>query len=113
MMQLGQEIEEAGIIAGAGWLTRMRRLVLPLQRSGLLNALILPFISAMRELSMVVILITPGTQLLTTLTFRYSDYGFYHMSNAVVLLLVVVILVMTNIMKKLTGSELSEGLGGN
>jgi hypothetical protein len=35
------------------------------------------------------------------------------MSNAVVLLLVVVILVMTNIMKKLTGSELSEGLGGN
>ena len=113
MMQLGQEIEEAGIIAGAGWLTRMRRLVLPLQRSGLLNALILPFISAMRELSMVVILITPGTQLLTTLTFRYSDYGFYHMSNAVVLLLVIVILVMTNIMKKLTGSELSEGLGGN
>jgi iron(III) transport system permease protein len=66
----------------------------------------------MRELSMVVILTTPGTELLTTLTFRYSDYGFYHMSNAVVLLLVVIIVVMQYIMQKITGSDLSEGLGG-
>lgn len=112
MLQLGHEIEEAGVIAGARWFTRMRRLILPLQKSGLLGALMLPFISAMRELSMVVILITPGTELLTTLTFRYSDYGYYHMSNAVVLLLVVIIVVMTYIMQKITGSELSEGLGG-
>ncbi len=112
MMQLGHEVEEAGIIAGAGWFTRMRRLILPLQRSGLLSAVMLPFISAMRELSMVVILTTPGTQLLTTLTFQYSDYGFLHMSNAVVLLLVVIIVIMQFILQKITGSDLSEGLGG-
>ena len=112
MMQLGHEIEEAGIVAGASWLTRMRRLILPLQRSGLLNGILLPMVSAMRELSLIIILITPGTHLLTTLTFKFTDYGYYSVSNALLLINIALVLVSTVIVQKITKDDLSKGLGG-
>jgi iron(III) transport system permease protein len=112
MMQLGHEIEEAGIIAGASWFTRMRRLIMPLQKSNLLSGILLPMVSAMRELSLLIILITPGTHLLTTLTFKYTDYGYYSISNALLLINIFVVLVLTIIVQKITKSDLSKGLGG-
>ncbi len=112
MMQLGHEIEEAGIISGAGWFTRMRRLILPLQKNNLINGVLLPLVSAMRELSLLIILITPGTHLLTTLTFKYTDYGYYSISNALLLINIFIVLVLTIIVQKITKSDLSEGLGG-
>ncbi|MFW6287945.1 MAG: ABC transporter permease, partial [bacterium] len=112
MMQLGDEIEEAGIIAGAGWFTRMKRLIMPLQRSSILSSILLPLISAMRELSLIIILITPGTQLLTTLTFQYTDYGFYSISNALLLINIFIVLILTILVQKITGADMAEGLGG-
>jgi iron(III) transport system permease protein len=112
MMQLGHEIEEAGIVAGASWSTRMRRLIFPLQRSGLLSGILLPMVSAMRELSLIIILITPGTHLLTTLTFQFTDYGYYNISNALLLINIVLVLLSTALVQKLTKNDLSEGLGG-
>lgn len=112
MLQLGHEIEEAGIISGASWFTRMKRLILPLQKSGLLSGILLPMVSAMRELSLLIILITPGTHLLTTLTFKYTDYGFYSISNALLLINIFIVLVLTMVVQKITGSDLSKGLGG-
>ena len=112
IMQLGHEIEEAGIVAGASWFTRMRRLILPLQKSALLNGILLPMVSAMRELSLLVILITPGTHLLTTLTFKYTDYGYYSYSNALLLINVLVVLVSTIIIQRITKADPSKGLGG-
>ncbi len=112
MMQLGHEIEEAGIISGAGWFTRMRRLILPLQKNNLINGVLLPLVSAMRELSLLIILITPGTHLLTTLTFKYTDYGYYSISNALLLINIFIVLVLTIIVQKITKSDLSKGLGG-
>lgn len=111
MLQLGHEIEEAGIIQGAGWFTRMRRLIFPLQSSGMLSGILLPLISAMRELSLIIMLITPGTQLLTTLTFKFTDYGYYSMSNALLLINIFVVLVMTVLIQRFTGGDLTEGLG--
>ena len=112
MMQLGHEIEEAGIVAGAGWSTRMRRLILPLQRSSLLSGILLPMVSGMRELSLIIILITPGTHLLTSLTFKFTDYGYYSISNALLLINILLVLVATIGVQKLTKNDLSAGLGG-
>lgn len=112
MMQLGHEIEEAGIVAGAGWFTRMRRLIFPLQRGGLLSGILLPMVSAMRELSLIIILITPGTHLLTSLTFKFTDYGYYSISNALLLINILLVLVLTIGVQKITGDDLSKGLGG-
>jgi len=85
---------------------------LPLQKSALLNGILLPMVSAMRELSLLVILITPGTHLLTTLTFKYTDYGYYSYSNALLLINVLVVLVSTIIIQRITKADPSKGLGG-
>ena len=48
MTQLGKEAEEAARIAGAGWFTRIRRIVVPVQAAPLATGILLPFISGIR-----------------------------------------------------------------
>ena len=61
MMQVGPEPEEAGMVLGAGFWRRTVSILAPLQKSALVVAIILPFITGMKELSLVVMLVTPGT----------------------------------------------------
>ena len=77
-----------------------------------MNGILLPMVSAMRELSLIIILITPGTHLLTTLTFKFTDYGYYSVSNALLLINIALVLVSTVIVQKITKDDLSKGLGG-
>lgn len=65
----------------------------------------------MRELSLVVLLVTPGTQLATTITLRYTDRGWYPYTNAVTVILVVTVLVTEYISRKIMKTDLAKGLG--
>lgn len=112
MMQVGPELEEAAVMFGARWTTRMRRIIFPLQKSSFFSGLLLPFISAMRELSLVVLLVTPRTQTATAITLRFTDRGWYPYSNAIMLLIVVTILATTIISRKLMKTDLAKGIGG-
>jgi iron(III) transport system permease protein len=112
MMQLGRDPEEAAQVCGARWHTRMRRVVMPIQKGALVTGIVLPFISGMKELSVVIMLTTSGTQLLTTLSINLVDDGYTQLSNAAVLVIAVVTFGMTYIVQKLTGSNLASGLGG-
>ena len=111
MMQLGREPEEAGQIVGAGWLRRMRSIVLPIQRGALVSAILLPFISGIKGLSLVVVLAVPGTDLLTTYAIRLVDYGYSQAANAVVVMLCVVAFTGTMLVQKIGKSNLSDGMG--
>jgi iron(III) transport system permease protein len=111
MMQLGREPEEAAQTLGAGWFTRMRRIVLPIQRGALASAILLPFVSGVQGLSLVIILATPGTQLLTTLSMNLVDNGYTHAANGVVIIICAVALAGTWAAKKLFRADLSSGLG--
>jgi len=57
----------------------------------------------------VVLLVTPGTQVATAITLRYTDRGWYPYTNAVMVLIVLAVLVTTYISRKLHGYRLSEG----
>lgn len=111
MMQLGREPEEAGQIAGAGWFRRMRSIVLPIQRGALVSAILLPFISGIKGLSLVVVLAVPGTDLLTTYAIRLVDYGYSQAANAVVVMLCVVAFAGTMLVQKIGKASLSDGMG--
>lgn len=111
MMQLGRDPEEAGQIVGAGWFRRMRSIVLPIQRGALVSAILLPFISGIKGLSLVVVLAVPGTDLLTTYAIRLVDYGYSQAANAVVLMLCVVAFTGTMVVQKIGKSNLSDGIG--
>lgn len=99
-------------MAGAGWLTRIRRILFPIQKSTYFSGMLLPFISVTRELSLLILLVTPGTQLATTITLRYTDRGWYPYTNAMVLLLVVIVILSTILSRRLLKTDLAKGLGG-
>ncbi len=112
MMQVGPELEEAAIVAGASWWTRMRRILFPVQKASYFSGMLLPFISVTRELSLLILLVTPATQLATTITLRYTDRGWYPYTNAMVLLLIVIVVTSTALSRKLMKTDLAKGLGG-
>ncbi|MEU4549275.1 ABC transporter permease [Nonomuraea dietziae] len=112
MMQLGREPEEAAQIAGASWWQRMRRIIFPIQKGALVTGIVLPFVSGLKELSIVIMLTTTGTQLLTTLSIGLVDYGYTQLANAVVLMIALISFTMTYLTQRLTKSSLASGLGG-
>jgi iron(III) transport system permease protein len=110
MMQLGKEPEEAAMICGAPWHARLLRIVVPIQKSALMTGILLPFISGMKELSLIVMLASPGTELLTTQVLRYNDYAYVQLANATVLVIVALIFILTLVVQRVTGSGLAAGL---
>lgn len=102
MLQIGGELEEAGEIAGAGWGTRFRKIIFPLSIRGAMTGFILVFITVMRELALIILLITPETRTLTTMTFRYQEQGYVQFSSAISLLVVIIIFAGSFLANKLT-----------
>jgi iron(III) transport system permease protein len=88
VVQIGQELEEAAELQGASWLTRFRRVVLPLTSSGVIAGMMITFITIMRELALIIILITPATRVLMTMSYRYTEEGQIQLSNALVLIVI-------------------------
>jgi iron(III) transport system permease protein len=112
MMQLSTQIEEAGEIIGIGWFKRMRKLVVPIQKSSFISGYLLPFTSCMRELSLFVLLVTPANRVLTTLLFYYNEKGWNQYSNAINLMIVLIVLIINGIVNKVTGASIDKGIGG-
>jgi iron(III) transport system permease protein len=76
------------VVLGAGWLRRFRKIILPLGKSGFIAGFLLTFITVMRELSLIILLVTPRTELLTTLIFRYAEQSIPQFTNALALVIV-------------------------
>jgi iron(III) transport system permease protein len=112
MMQLGKDPEEAAQVVGAGWLRRMVRIVIPIQKGALATGVLLPFISGIKGLSLFVVLAVPSTDVLTTFSLRLVDYHYTQAANAVVLIIAALAYFGALLGQKLTRSNLAQGLGG-
>jgi len=112
MMQVGRELEEAAQVAGANAWLRFRRIIFPLTASGFVSGFLLTFITTMRELSLIILLVTPATQLLASQTMRYVEAGRDQMANIVILILVAITLTGNFVIGRFSrGSSLKKGLG--
>ncbi|NLD43022.1 MAG: ABC transporter permease subunit, partial [Chloroflexi bacterium] len=109
--QVGRELEEAGQVAGAALWQRFRRIIFPLTSAGFVSGFLLTFITTMRELSLIILLVTPSTQVLASQTMRYTENGDEQMANAVVLILVTLVLVGNLVIGRFRGGSLRRGLG--
>ncbi|RTE10906.1 iron ABC transporter permease [Paenibacillus whitsoniae] len=112
MLQISGELEEAAKLHGASWPRRFLNIIMPLSRKGLLSAFLLLFISAMKELDLIILLVTPKTSTLTTLTFRYAEKGYQQYANAVVIIIITLIMLTHFIATKYGKADLSKGIGG-
>lgn len=92
MLQIGSELEEASETLGAGWITRFKKIILPLSIQGAISGFVLVFITVMRELSLIILLVTPETRTLTTMTFRYQEQGYSQFSSAISVLIIVIVI---------------------
>jgi iron(III) transport system permease protein len=112
MMQVGRELEEAAMVTGANAWQRFRRVIFPLTRNGFMSGFLMTFITTMRELSLVILLVTPATQLLASQTMFYTENGDAQMANVVILILIAIVVIGNFIIGKFArGGSLRKGLG--
>ena len=111
MLQVGRELEEAAAVAGANAWVRFKRIIFPLTSTGFVSGFLLTFISTMRELSLIILLVTPTTQVLASQTMRYIENGNEQQANAVILVLITLVLIGNFIIGRFRGGSLKKGLG--
>lgn len=111
MLQVGRELEEAAEVAGANAWLRFKRVIFPLTRSGFVSGFLLTFITTMRELSLIILLVSPTNQVLASMTMRYTENGNEQKADAVILLLIAIILFVNFLINRVKGGGLEKGLG--
>jgi len=111
MLQVGRELEEAAQVANANAWQRFRRIIFPLTSPGFVSGFLMTFITTMRELSLIILLVTPSTQVLASMTIRYLENGDTQMANAVIVILVALVLIGNFIITRFRGGSLKKGLG--
>jgi iron(III) transport system permease protein len=103
MLQVSGEMEEAAQTLGAGWFYRMRRIMFPLIAKGMVAGFTFVFVTSVRELSLIITLVTPETMTLTALTLRFEELLLVQFSSAITVLLIVVTLIAVAILNRFGG----------
>src|SRR5262249_59843245 len=83
LMQIHRELEEASWVCGRGVLGTIRAIVLPLARPGVIAAMTLLFILAIRELGSSLFLYTSNTMVMAVLLLDYYKGGNIGLTAAV------------------------------
>jgi len=111
MVQVGKELEEAAMVAGANAWLRFKTILFPLIRGGFVSGFLLTFITTMRELSLIILLVTPATQVLASMTMRYTENGTEQKADAVIILLIALVFFGNWIISRFRAGSLEKGLG--
>ena len=111
MMQISGEIEEAAMIQNIPWHKRMLRIIIPIQKSSIISGYMLPFMTALRELTLFMLLCSQ-TRIVTTMLDYFDEMGLYAFSSGINLMLIMFILICNALVNKATGSSLDKGIGG-
>lgn len=99
MHQIGQELEEAAILEGASLFCRFRKIIYPLARPGIIAGMLLVITTTVRELSLFILLMTPGNRVLTAQTLTYSEIGARQLSNALMTFIIILCLALAGAVK--------------
>ncbi len=110
ILQIDKSLEESAQIEGMRWFKRFRKIIFPLSQSGFFSGMLLTFITSMRELSLIILLVTPGTRVLTTIIFAYEDQDMVQHANGVTLILMLIIVSANFIMRRFFGSKSIMGI---
>lgn len=105
MHQIDVTLEEAAELHGAHWAKRFFRIILPLTKSGFLSAFILTFITTMRALDEIALLVTPQTRTMTSIIFRFQQQGFTQHAYGITVLIVIITLVCNYLARRLGGRD--------
>jgi iron(III) transport system permease protein len=99
--QLKAELEEAAMTSGAGMLTMMRRIIIPLMLPTLVGGALYVFLLASRIMSMAAILYTPDSMVLSIFIYQLWTEGTLPQVGALAVLMVFGLTIITIISRKL------------
>jgi iron(III) transport system permease protein len=111
LMQIHRELEEAAWICGKGLLGTIRTIVLPLARPGVIAAMTLLFILAIRELGSSLFLYTSKTMVMAVLLLDYYEGGNIGITAAFSLVQTALLGVLIGIAHVLSRGSADSGIG--
>ena len=103
MHQIDPSLEEVAIVHRIGWAKRFAKIIFPLAKSGVLSAMLLNFITTMRTLDLVILLVTPKTTLMTSVIFRYAEQGFVQHSYGLMVIIIFIVITGHLVLSKIGG----------
>ena len=111
LLQIHRELEEASWICGKGLLGTIRTIVLPLARPGVIAAMTLLFILAIRELGSSLFLYTSNTMVMAVLLLDYYEGGNVGITAAFSLVQTVLLGVLIGVAHMLSRGGTDSGVG--
>ena len=109
MLQISTELEEAAQVENAGFLRRFFKIVFPLSKGGMISGFMLVFISIMKELDLIVILMTPSQQTLPYMAYAYSAENLIQLSSAVTIVMFVLVFFVYWFANTFTDADITKG----
>jgi len=89
-VQIHSHLEESSLVCGAGPLTTMRRIIVPLLIPGIVSGWILMASMFVRELTLSVVLSRPGTEVLAVQILRFAEDGLWGRLSALGIVMILI-----------------------
>lgn len=105
LLQVGNDLEEASWISGGGWFCTYRRILLPLLLPALITVGLVTFLSAVRDISTVVLLSTGKSRTLSLLMLDFT-YGAEFERATVVAVMIVALVVVAALVARIVGGQI-------
>lgn len=109
MLQISTELEEAAQVEKASFFKRFFKIVFPLSKGGLISGFMLVFISIMKELDLIVILMTPSQQTLPYMAYSYSAENLIQLSSAVTIVMFAMVFFVYWFANTFTKADITKG----
>ena len=111
LMQVHPSLEECGRMAGASPTRGLATITLPLVKPALVATLFLVMVQSVKELSASILLFTPKSQVLSTLTWQYVESGDFQYAATIGIIQTVMLVAMIVLTRYLLGLRLERGVG--
>jgi len=105
MLAISEELDQSSRMAGASWLTTLRRITIPLLKPGIFAGWVLLFIIFLRELSISIILYTSGTETLSVGVYYLANFENEPLTSALSIAQTVVLLLCVIVFRRVAGRE--------
>ena len=112
MLQISGELEEAATIEGAGFFKRFVKIVFPLSKGGFISGFMLIFVSIMKELDLIILIMTPTTSTLPYLAFQYQNGNSPQASNCVAIVMFTIVFLVYALANIFGDADLAKSMAG-
>jgi iron(III) transport system permease protein len=105
LISLSADLEESSRMSGAGWITTVRRILIPLVWPGFIGGWILLFTTFTREVSMSLLLARSGTETMSVALYNFIANTPFGALAAYTLVQIVILFIAAFILLRITGGE--------